>query len=70
MRPDVMRATAPVRLVLLIRNAVACLSASPASIELPSHEQIVEARRHRRHIVGAPHLLAAGGRPEVLRLLH
>ena len=59
MTPALLRAAAPARVLQRLRDALA--RASPLPTELPSHEQLKEAREHRCHVAAAPHILAVGG---------
>ena len=68
MTPASIGAAAPARVVRRIAAALERLAAPPAPPEWPGHDQLREAREHRRYAGASPHIIAVGGRIDVIRL--
>jgi hypothetical protein len=68
MTSAMLRAVAPVRVFQRLRDAVARVAARSLPPELPSHEQLRELREYKRYVAAAPHVLAVGGRLDIIRI--
>lgn len=68
MTPHIARAALPVRAILYLRAVLHRRTTHTAARDLPSHDQLREARAYRRHVAAAPHILAVGGRIDIVRL--
>ena len=68
MTPASLRAAVPVRVVQRLRDALARAAFPPPPPDPPSHDQIKEARAHRRYVAASPHILAVGGRIDIVRV--
>jgi hypothetical protein len=63
-----LRAARRARVLQRITRVLERLAAPPLPPELPTHEQLREAREHRRYVAASPHFLASGGRIDVIRI--
>jgi hypothetical protein len=68
MTTAVNRAAASARVLQRITRVLERLAAPPLPPELPTHEQLREAREHRRYVAASPHFLASSGRVDVIRI--
>jgi hypothetical protein len=62
------RAAASARVLQRITRVLERLATPPLPPELPTHEQLREARERRRYAAASPHFLAVGGRIDVIRI--
>ena len=68
MTPASLRVVLPVRLLRQVTTVLERLAAPPLPPDWPSHDQLRETRERHRYAAASPHILAVGGRIDVIRL--